>query len=89
MSGLIGNARLRLGIPIAGHSRSHGAFHCGVVAGLPIDHAADLILALGDDQVNVNGPRLAEPPAPSHSLIPSLIGEAAAHERHTGGVLPV
>ena len=89
MSGLIGNAGLRLDIPIASHSRSHGAFHCGVVAGLPIDHAADLILALGNDQMHVNGPRLAEPPAPPHGLIPSLIREAAAHEGHAGGVLPV
>jgi hypothetical protein len=60
-----------------------------VVAGFAVNHAANLILALGNNQMHIDGARLAKSPAPPHGLIPSLITEAAAHERHPRGMLPV
>ena len=56
---------------------------------LAVDHAADLILALGHNDVNLDGLGLSEPPTAAHGLIPSLVGERPASERHPGAVLPV
>src|SRR6185437_894628 len=71
------------------HCIAHGAFHLCVVIRLAIDNAADLVFALGDDDVDGQLALLPEAPAAAHRLIPKLVAVRAADECHPRAMGPV
>src|SRR6478735_8325787 len=62
------------------HCGGHSPLHSGMLIGLAVDHAADLVFAFGNDDVSLDRLRLAETPASAHGLIPSLVGEGTTDE---------